>query len=79
MEILFQLKIRKLPEGVYLATSKEVPGLVAQGRTIEETLDIAKDVARKLYDSYVERGETPPFKLAHRKSNVLDVAVPVGA
>ena len=54
MEIVFKLNIEKLPEGVYLGTSKDVPGLVAQGRTIDETVDIAKDVARKLYESYVE-------------------------
>lgn len=42
------LRIEKLPEGVYLATSEEVQGLVAQGRTIQETSDIAQDVASKL-------------------------------
>jgi predicted RNase H-like HicB family nuclease len=57
MEVIFKLDIEKLPEGVYLGTSEEVPGLVAQGRTIDETVEIAKDVARKLYESYVENGE----------------------
>lgn len=47
MEHIVNLHIEKLPEGVYLATSDEVPGLVAQGRTITETLEIARDVARK--------------------------------
>ena len=42
------LHIEKLPEGVYLATSDETQGLVAQGRTIRETLEIARDVAKKL-------------------------------
>jgi predicted RNase H-like HicB family nuclease len=55
MEFIFKLNIEKLPEGVYLGTSEEVPGLVAQGRTIDETIEIAKDVARKLYESYVEQ------------------------
>ncbi len=62
MEIIFSLDIEKLPGGVYLGTSKDVPGLVAQGRTVEETVDIAEDVARKLYESYLEDGITPPFK-----------------
>ena len=35
MEHVIQLHIEKLPEGVYLATSDEVQGLVAQGRTIQ--------------------------------------------
>ena len=48
MERIVNLHIEKLPEGVYLATSDDVPGLVAQGRTVSETIEIAKDVARKL-------------------------------
>lgn len=45
------LHIEKLPEGVYLATSDDVQGLVAQGRTIQETIEIARDVAKKLISS----------------------------
>lgn len=55
MEKLLQLHIEKLPEGVYLATSDDLPGLVAQGRTITETLEIARDVARKLLEARMER------------------------
>ena len=51
MEHMIQLHIEKLPEGLYLATSDEVQGLIAQGRTIQETIEIARDVARKLIDS----------------------------
>jgi predicted RNase H-like HicB family nuclease len=54
MEHVLKLHIEKLPEGVYLATSDEVPGLVAQGRTIAETLEIARDVARKLIEEQRE-------------------------
>jgi len=71
MEIVFKLNIEKLPEGVYLGTSEDVPGLVAQGRTIDETVEIAKDVARKLYESYVENGEEAPFKFIDEKVNFL--------
>jgi predicted RNase H-like HicB family nuclease len=45
------IHIEKLPEGVYLATSDDVQGLVAQGRTVAETLEIARDVARKLIEA----------------------------
>lgn len=44
------LNIDKLPEEFYLATSDQVQGLVAQGRTINETVEIAKDVARKILE-----------------------------
>jgi predicted RNase H-like HicB family nuclease len=51
MEHVIQLHIEKLPEGLYLATSDEVQGLVAQGRTIQETIEIARDVAKKLIEA----------------------------
>ena len=38
MEQIANLHIEKLPEVVYLATSDDISGLVAQGRTIAETL-----------------------------------------
>ena len=51
MEHMIQLHIEKLPEGVYLATSDDVQGLVAQGRTIQETIEIVRDVAKKLIEA----------------------------
>lgn len=51
MEHVIHLHIEKLPEGVYLATSDEVQGLIAQGRTIQETIEIARDVAKKLIEA----------------------------
>ncbi len=45
------LDIEKLPEGYYLATSREVQGLVAQASTFEKTVEIAEDVARKLLNA----------------------------
>jgi predicted RNase H-like HicB family nuclease len=50
MERVVTLHIEKLPEGVYLATSDEIQGLIAQGRTIQETVEIARDVAKKLIE-----------------------------
>jgi len=52
MEHMIQLHIEKLPEGVYLATSDDVQGLIAQGRTIQETIEIARDVAKKLIEAH---------------------------
>ncbi len=54
MERIINIHIERLPEGVYLATSEDVQGLVAQGRTIWETLEIARDVARKLLEAQGE-------------------------
>lgn len=51
MELALRIQIEELPEGLFLATSDELPGLVAQGRTVAETLEIARDVARRLIEA----------------------------
>jgi predicted RNase H-like HicB family nuclease len=51
MEKIINLHIEKLPEGYYLATSDTIQGLIAQGRTISETIEIARDVAKKLLEA----------------------------
>ncbi|MEO5584536.1 MAG: DUF1902 domain-containing protein [Flavobacteriales bacterium] len=51
MERKILVHIEKLPEGFFLATSNDLQGLVAQGRTIAETLEIARDVAKKILES----------------------------
>jgi len=56
MEGTIQIHIEKLPEGLYLATSDDIQGLVAQGRTITETLEIARDVVKKLIESQSGNG-----------------------
>lgn len=58
MELAIRIHVELLPEGVYLAMSDELSGLVAQGRTVAEALEIARDVARKLIEARRER-ETP--------------------
>jgi hypothetical protein len=57
MELLFKLHVEKPPEGLYLATSDEMPCLIARGRTIYETLEIARDVAKKIVETGKERNE----------------------
>lgn len=59
MELAIQVQVEALPEGVFLATSDELPGLVAQGRTVAEALEIARDVARKLIEARREREGVP--------------------
>ena len=61
-EYLISIKIEELKEGSYLAKSDDLQGLIAQGRTIAETMEIAQDVARKLIESYIEHGDPLPFE-----------------
>jgi predicted RNase H-like HicB family nuclease len=55
MERIINLHIEKLPEGVYLATSDDVQVLIVQGRTVAETVETARDVARRLFEAARER------------------------
>ena len=78
MEVLLNLHLEKLPEGVYLATSDELPGLLAQGSTIAETLEIAQDVARNLIELYQEDGIALPSTLTVL-SDTAEVAIAVSS
>ena len=65
-ELILSISIEPLEEGGYLATSDNLQGLIAQGRTLAETLEIAQDVARKLIESYLEHGAPSFTKLVCR-------------
>jgi len=78
-EVCLKLHVETLDEGGYVATSPDLPGLVAQGRTLAETMDIAHDVARKLIESFKEHGDPlPPGIKKTVKEMDLDIAVGVG-
>lgn len=47
-QLHIMLDIERLPEGYYLATSRDVQGLVVQAKSFEKTIEIAEDVARKI-------------------------------
>ena len=57
--VVMKIQIEELPEGPFLATSNELPGLVAQGRTAAEALEIARDVARTVLKATRDRGGRP--------------------
>ena len=57
----------------------DVPGLVAEGRTLTETAEIAQDVARKILDrSCVEHGDPLPPAFRKRRTRAQALTVPVG-
>ncbi|MDE3097310.1 MAG: type II toxin-antitoxin system HicB family antitoxin [Chloroflexota bacterium] len=76
-EVLVNIHVEPLPEGGFLATSDDVPGLVAQGRTVAETLEIAQDVALGLIESYLEHGDELPPALRDIPAARGDVRIPV--
>ena len=73
MERIINIHIRQLPEGFYLATSDDVQGLVAQGRTVTETIEIARDVVKKL----LEAQGKPPARIKGVKKS-FDYPLVVG-
>lgn len=76
-EYLVSIKIEKLEDGVYLATSDTLQGLIAQGRTIAETMEIAQDVARKLIESFIEHGDPLPDEMVPAARVVRNIKIPV--
>ena len=68
-EYLIPISIEYLEEGVYLVTSPLLQGLIAQGRTIAEAIEIAEDVARKIIESCLEHNDPLP-------KNLIKCAVP---
>jgi predicted RNase H-like HicB family nuclease len=54
------LEIQKLAEGPYLGTSPDLPGLIVQGASPEEVVELAPDIARELIEVMIETGEPMP-------------------
>jgi len=78
-EYLIPISIEPLEEGGYLATSSLLQGLIAQGRTIAETIEIAEDVAHKIIESCIEHNEPIPKTLmsARARSTKFKTRIPV--
>src|SRR5437870_13215874 len=78
-EIAIRLHIEPLTEGGYVATSPDVPGLVAEGRSIIEATEIAQGLARKIVESCLDHGDPIPPALSKLVSGgSVDLLVPVG-
>ncbi|MBU1053468.1 MAG: DUF1902 domain-containing protein [Proteobacteria bacterium] len=76
MERVIKIHIEKLPEGIYLGTSDDIQGLVAQGRTISETIEIARDIARRLLEAEIERhGSTPASEIPEKFDYPLVIGI----
>ena len=64
MQTLIRLSIERfIEEGeeYFVATSDDLQGLVAEGKTVQEAIEIAEDVAKVLLD--LERGTNQNFRL----------------
>ncbi len=78
-EGLIRLVLEPLDAGGYVATSPDVPGLVAEGRSMTEAVEIAQGLARKIAESCLEHGDPLPAALARVvQSGTIEAVVPVG-
>jgi predicted RNase H-like HicB family nuclease len=74
-----RIQIEQLGEHGFLATSVDVPGLVAEGRSVSETVEIAQGLARKIAESCIEHGDPLPPALTrlYEDGAKLHLRVPV--
>lgn len=79
-EIVLNVKLQALDEGGFLVTSSALPGLVVQGRTRAEAMELAQANARILMEVYLsEKLPFPPAlrRVLKRKSKSFNLPLPV--
>jgi predicted RNase H-like HicB family nuclease len=79
-EIMLNVDVAALDEGGFLATSPDLPGLVVQGRTRAEAMELAQANARILIEVYFsENLPLPPAlrRLAKRTAKSHRLTLPV--
>jgi len=78
-EVAIRVHIEPLKEGGFVATSPDVPGLVAEGRSIVEAVEIAQGLTRKIAESCLEHGDPLPPALSEvARGGSVELVVPVG-
>ena len=79
-EIVLNVKVEPLDEGGFVATCADLPGLVVQGRTRAETLELAQANARILMEVYLSENLPLPSVLRRafkRKPRSMTLQLPV--
>lgn len=77
-EVAIRLRVEAVEDGVYVATSPDVPGLVAEGRSVTEAVEIAQGLGRKIVESCLEHGDPMPPAFAKARREPQEFIVPVG-
>lgn len=76
-EATIRLRIDTLAGGRFLATSPDVPGLVAEGRSVAEATEIAQGLARRIAESCIEHGDPLPPGLTRLPGTETGLDLPV--
>lgn len=64
-------------DGVYIATSPVLPGVVEQGYTVDEAFENMGAAIRFTLDSMIEEGEEPPSSDAEHSAEVRNIELVV--
>jgi predicted RNase H-like HicB family nuclease len=76
-EVAIRVRVQTMKGGRYLGTSPDVPGLVAEGRSLSETIEIAQSLARKMVESCREHGDPLPPAFREKHVSAREFRVPV--
>jgi antitoxin HicB len=76
-EATVRIRVENLKNGRYLATSPDVPGLIAEGRSLSETVELAQGVARKSVESCREHGDALPPVFRNKRRANREFPIPV--
>ncbi len=76
-EVAVRVRGKVLQGGRYLGTSPDVPGLIGEGRSITETVEIAQGLARKIVESCREHGDPLPRVFSKNRQKAREFRVPV--
>jgi len=76
-EVGIRVRVENLENGRYLGTGPDVPGLVAEGRSVAETVEIAQGLARRIVESCREHGDPLPPIFRHKQRSAQEFRVPV--
>src|SRR5438874_13540005 len=77
-EVAIRLRVEPLEEGGYVATSPDLPGLVAEGRSVTEAVEIAQGLGRRIVESCIEHGDPLPPAFTKSRHEPREFIVPVG-
>ena len=72
-----RLHVEEQPEGLWLATSPDLPDLVAEGTSLQNAIEGAEELVQMLYEAYQEHGTALPavFRDGMPESKVLDITL----
>jgi antitoxin HicB len=76
-EVAIRVRVEDLKNGRYLGTSPDVPGLVAEGRSVAETVELAQGLARRIVESCREHGDPLPPIFRNKQRPSQEYRVPV--